>query len=253
MMITSFQNPLVKRIKRLKQKKYRQQEGLFFVEGLRVVGAAVQAGATIEQLVYCDALLVSEFGRSLLQKAPTVEVSAAIFRTLSQRDHPAGIGAIIKRTANDTLQITSDGVYVALFGASDPGNVGTIIRTADAAGANGVILVGDTVDVTHPAVIKASMGAFFSVPIAAMSEAAFAEWAADIRTLATSAKGTVAYRTADYTTPLVLMMGSEREGLAAKWLDSAAQQLTIPMHGTSSSLNLAVATALLLYETQQDH
>lgn len=194
--------------------------------------------------------MVSEFGKSLLNKAPAIAVSATIFQSLSDRDRPSGIGAIVEKSVHQLLPLSDDGLYVALFDISDPGNVGTIIRTADAAGANGIILVGETVDATHPAVIKASMGAFFAMPLSCMSEGEFEAWAADIRKVATSAKGTVDYCTADYTTPLVIMMGNEREGLTNKWINASQQLITIPMHGISSSLNVAIATGILLYRAK---
>ncbi len=251
-MISSTKNPLIKRIRRLKQKKYRLQKGIFFVEGLRVVATALEMGADVEQIVWADGLLVSDFGRSLRQKAPTVEVSDAVFRAISERDQPVGIGAIVRLTIDDLrfTQVAADSVFVALYEISDPGNLGTIIRTVDAAGGDGVILVGNTVDPFHPSAVKASMGAVFSVAIAESSADVLLEWAREneMIVVATSAKGSADYRATTYPKPSLLFLGSERQGLPDHILQQADQAVAIPMRGTASSLNLAVATGILLYE-----
>lgn len=252
-MISSNKNPLIKRIRRLRQKKYRQSEAAFFIEGLRVVATALEMGADVEQIVWCDALLVSDFGRSLLEKPPTTELSESVFRSISDRDQPVGIGAIVsKQVAVVSEQFVGEqSVFVALNEISDPGNLGTIIRTVDAAGADGVILVGNTVDPFHPNAIKASMGAVFGVTIAAVDSAeTLVNWAKEneMMIVATSAKGSADYRAATYQRPVLLFMGSEREGLPAPILQQANQTVAIPMRGTASSLNLAVATGILLYE-----
>lgn len=250
-MISSTKNPLIKRIRRLKQKKYRLSEGAFFVEGLRVVAAALEMGAQVEQIVWCDRLLVSDFGRSLPSQAPSSELSESIFRTISERDQPVGIGAIIsiRYSAFGELAVGQNSVFVALYEISDPGNLGTIIRTVDAAGADGVILVGHTVDPFHPNAVKASMGAVFNVAIVESSAENLLTWANEneIMIVATSAQGSADYRAIIYPKPALLFMGSERQGLPANIMQKADQTVAIPMRGTASSLNLAVATGILLY------
>lgn len=256
-MITSTQNALVKRIRRLQQKKHRLREGAFFVEGLRVVLTALEEAAPVEMIVWCDALLRSDIGRNALTtNIPTVELSESVFRAIADRDTPSGLGAIIRFESAEltTLPIHPDSVYVALENVADPGNLGTIIRTVDAAGASGVILVGDTTDPTHPTAIKASMGALFAVPIAfASSLNAVTAWAhaGGVQVVATSAKAETSVWDAPLQTPIVWLLGSERHGLSAEGVDSAEICTSIPMHGVSSSLNLAVAAGLLLYETQR--
>ena len=254
-MITSTQNALVKRIRRLKQKKARVNEGCFFVEGLRVVASALEHGAQVERLIWCDKFLKSEFGRGLINSAeiPTVELSPNVFKAISDRDNPVGLGAIIS-TPNQSLAslpIQPTACYVALHEISDPGNLGTIIRTVDAAGATGVILVGNTVDVGNPSAVKASMGAFFSVPIATVASLAhLLTWAGqhNLQTVATTANTDTDYRSTDYRLPSLLIMGNEGRGLSAETIAQADLAVSIPMRGVSSSLNLAVATGLMLYE-----
>jgi RNA methyltransferase, TrmH family len=260
-MITSFSNPLVKQIKRLRQKKYRQEEGLFFIEGLRVVLTAVEQSAPLESLVYAPELLTSEVARQVIieqqaQGVRCVSVAAAVFQAISERDNPAGLGAVVQagwRPLHE-LPVTATAVYVALFDISDPGNLGTILRTLDATGASALILVGETADPFHSTAVKASMGALFTVPISQVSGApTLLDWAGrhGIQTVATSAKATASYWAASYRRPLLLLMGNEGEGLPAAVMAAAGQSVTIPMSGTVSSLNLAVATSLLLYELRR--
>lgn len=257
-LVTSFRNPLVKRIKRLRQRKYRQAEGAFFVEGIRVVLAALEQGAVVECLVYAPALLTSTPGRAAVaqyadQGLPCHALDAAVFAAVSERENPAGLGAIVRRPllSLDALGVTPAGVYTALVEVSDPGNLGTILRTIDAAGGSGLILVGDCVDPFHPTAVKASMGTLFSVPMASAPDTAtLLAWARTrgLHTVATSAKATGDYRRTVYHYPALLLLGSEGAGLDAATMSAADCAVTIPMRGTASSLNLAVAAGLLLYE-----
>lgn len=263
--ITSTRNPLVKRIRLLRQKKQRLRERAFVVEGLRVVLTALELEAAVETLVWCPELLTSAVGQTAVQRAeaagvPVAAVTPAVFAALSERDNPVGLAAVVRIGSGPddrprvvplaALAPAAQAVYVALFDIGDPGNLGTIVRTADGAGAAGVILVGNTVDAFHPTAVKASMGALFNVTLAAADSAPdlFA-WARRhaVCTVATSAHAAVDYERAAWRFPALLLMGSEGDGLPADVLDSAEMSVSIPMRGVSSSLNLAVATGLLLY------
>ena len=260
-MITSSSNPLVKRIRRLRQKKNRQQEGHFFAEGVRIILAAVENGASIETFIYSPDLLDSGLARDMLANQRTagakiISVSAPVFRSISMRDNPFGLGAIIKSklTPLEELVIGSQDIFVALIDVSEPGNLGTILRTIDASGASGLILVGQTVDPFHPTAVKASMGALFSIPISLVAESKkMMEWAKSwgMHSIATSAKVGQSYWNLDYQLPALLLMGSERKGLPADLIGKAKLAVSIPMEGQSSSLNLAVATGLMLYEIRR--
>jgi TrmH family RNA methyltransferase len=172
------------------------------------------------------------------------------------RDNPFGLGAIIKfnLTPLEELAVESRDIFVALIGVSEPGNLGTILRTIDACGASGLILVGQTVDPFHPTAVKASMGALFSVPISLMAESkTMLEWAKSqgVQSVATSARVSQSYWNLDYQLPALLLMGSERKGLPADLISEADMAVSIPMSGQASSLNLAVATGLMLYEIRR--
>lgn len=258
MMITSFSNPLVKRIKQLRQKKQRQAEGIFFAEGLRVVLSALEHDAPVETLIVAPELLQSEAALQAVERherrgRAVVQIAAAIFQSLSERDNPTGLGALltIPHTRLDQLTIHPHSSFVLLDRVSDPGNLGTVLRSIDAAGAAGLILTGDSTDPYHPTAIKASMGTLFSIPLVQLTDfAPVWAWAQanHVYTIATSAKAQQVYWDAPYQFPALLLMGNEQMGLEKDVVDAAAIRVTIPMHGTASSLNLGVATSLLLYE-----
>lgn len=260
-MITSFRNPLVKRIKKLRRKKYRQREGAFFIEGIRVVLSALEQEAPMETLVYAPDLLTSEVAWEAIEAqraagGKLAELSAEVFASISERDNPVGLGAIV-RTRLYTLAelpVTRDAIFVAAEDLSDPGNLGTLVRTIDGVGADGLILVGQTTDPFHPTAVKASMGTLFSVPVSAVD--AITElwaWARDQRlfTIATSARARDNFWEAGYRFPALLVLGSEGEGLGQDVLQQAGQSVSIPMYGRASSLNLSVAAGLLLYELRR--
>jgi TrmH family RNA methyltransferase len=244
----------VKRIKRLRQKKYRLQEGAFFVEGLRGVLMAVEHQAPIETLIICPELLSSSVAQEMLARTslPQVTLARPVFESISERENPVGLAAIIQMywADLDSLPVQPHDIFVALFDASDPGNLGTILRTIDAVGGAGLFLVGQGVDPFHGTAVKASMGTLFTVPICQISDAAtLFQWATShqVQTIATSARATADFQQAPYQFPVLLLLGSEREGLPAAVFSQANLQVTIPMMGAASSLNVAVSAGILLY------
>ncbi len=259
--ITSTANPLVKRLRALGDRKQRRREGAFFVEGLQPVWQAVEGGATIELLVIAPELLMSARAQGLVaeQEARGVRIarlSAAIFASLSERDGPTGLGAIVRTqtTPLAALEVRPDAPFIALYEIGNPGNLGTIIRTADATGAGGVILIGETTDPFAPAAVKASMGALFAMPIAQVGDPAeFFAWAhaQGVAVVTTSARAPAEHWATDYPRPLALLLGSEGDGLPPELLQQGDLQVRIPMIGTARSLNLAVAAGVLLYEIRR--
>lgn len=257
MVITSFSNQKIKSIRKLDQKKYRQESGYFFIEGLRIVGEAVQTGAPIETLIISPELLISEFGQSLLDhpavnQLERIDVSAEVYEKIAHKDGPQGIGAIVRQNwqALENIPIKPDDVWIALDATSDPGNLGTIMRTADAVGCRGLILLGHSTDPYDPTAVKASMGAIFSLDLVQAGWDDFHQWQTsnNLTMMGTSDSAKIDYQAVAYTTPLVLLMGSERHGLPAEMAEACDRMVRIPMQGRSDSLNLAVATAVMLYE-----
>ena len=256
-LITSAANPLVKRVRLLGERRHRRREGAFVVQGAQPVWQAVEAGADIEVLIAAPDLLREPAARMVAeQEARGVRVarlSGPLFARIADRDGPAGLAAIVRgRTPGlGELAVRPDSVFVALHDVANPGNLGTIIRTADAAGAAGVILVGQSTDPFDPVAVKASMGALFSVPVAAESSAdAFLDWCHQkgVSVAVTSAAGPGSLWDTDIPRPVAIMMGGEGPGLPDDLLAAGDLRLRIPMTGTAESLNLAVATGILLYE-----
>ncbi len=259
--ISSAANPLVKRIRQLASRKYRREQGAFVVEGIQPVWRAVAAGWEIEALITdaeldqgspAGAMVAEQESRGIR----VARLSSELFGRLSSRDDPSGLAAIVaSRSATlSTLTVPQDAVFVALHRVGNPGNLGTIIRTADAAGSAGVILIGDTTDPYAPAAVKASMGSLFAIDVAhAASEDEFLTWTGGngINVIATSGTADLDHWSANYVTPLAVLLGSEGDGLPAGLLARAGQRIRIPMTGTADSLNLAVAAAVTLYEVRR--
>jgi RNA methyltransferase, TrmH family len=258
--ITSAANPLVKRVRSLADRKYRRQQGAFVVEGTQPVGRAFEAGWQVEVLIVAPELLAGagaaivagQRGRGIR----VAQVSAELFGRMSDREGPSGLAAIVRGgfTHPGALPTGPGSVYVALHGIGNPGNLGTIIRTADATGAAGVILIGDTADPFAPAAVKASMGSLFAVPVAHIAAAAaFFGWAREsgVRVLAMSGRAGGEHWAVTYRPPLAILLGSEGRGLPAAVLEQADERIRIPMTGTPESLNLAVAAGVMLYEVRR--
>lgn len=260
-LISSASNPLVKRIRLLADRRHRRREGAFVVQGIQPVWQAVEAGAEIETLVVAPDLLRSAAATRMVaqQQARGVRVArvtADLFARIADRDGPTGLAAIVRSRMSplDQLTVDRDRVFLALHEIGNPGNLGTIIRTADAVGDTSVVLVGAATDPFDPTAVKASMGAIFHVPVAhtATVDQLFG-WAERhrIAVATTSARAPQSFWQADYPRPVTILLGSEGTGLPPEILDRGQLRLHIPMSGHAGSLNLAVAAGLLLYEARR--
>ena len=253
---TSPSNPRIKQIRALAQHKQRRKTGLGVAEGIFHVGEALAAGV-ITYLVYAPDMLISPFGRELVDKAaaaqiPVYPVSAEVMSSIADKDNPQGLLAVVQQrhTRLDEFSAAAHPWLVAIVTPQDPGNLGTILRTIDAVGASGLVLLDGGVDPYHPSAIRAGMGATFRIPVAAAAWSPFAAWAhaGGYHIYGTSAHGRTDYRHAGvYTAPLILLLGSEREGLSAEQVAVCDDLLRLPMHGHVRSLNLAVAAGVFLY------
>jgi TrmH family RNA methyltransferase len=260
-LITSAANPVVKRVRLLADRRHRRREGAFVVEGIQPVWRAVEAGWEIETLIVVPELLVGSPAEAMVadQEARGVGVarlSRELFERLSDREGPPGLAAIVRGRvgALSELTVTPDAMFVALHQVGNPGNLGTIIRTVDAAGGAGVILLGDGTDPYAPAAVKASMGSVFAVPVASARESGeFFAWAADhgVSVVTTSGYAAAAHWDVRYKVPVAVLLGSEGDGLPADLLARGDVSVKIPMTGTAESLNLAVAAALMMYEVRR--
>jgi TrmH family RNA methyltransferase len=261
MMITSKSNPRIKFIKELRKKKTRDETGLFYVEGIRPVGAAFETGWEIEEILLAPGLLRSDFALGMIDKAgksglTVTEISNDVFLSVSDKEGPQGISAIVhqKYSSLDTVQQIG-GIWVGLESIQDPGNLGSIMRTADSSGAKGLILLGNFTDPFGMESVRASMGAVFSIGIVPDTFENFRFWQENshFEIIGTTDKAISNYRKIDYPTNLILMMGSEQKGLSESLINLCTNMVSIPMVGKSDSLNLAVATGIILYEILNQH
>jgi TrmH family RNA methyltransferase len=259
--VTSLANPLVKEIRALALPKNRKASGLFVAEGLKLVADAVDGGWPIRTLVHAarvaDDRLVSRLAaRTHAGGGRVVAVSEAVLAKISRRDNPqAVVGVFAQRlVAAARIRPQGGGLWVALEGIRDPGNLGTIIRTVDAVGGDGVILVGETVDPFSLEAVRATMGSIFHVPLARLSRADLARLAAGWpgQVVGTHLAATADYRATGYRPPVLLAMGNEQSGLSPEVAALCGTLVKIPMAGKADSLNLAVATGVMLFEIRRE-
>ena len=258
-LVTSLTNPVVKELRALHMKKERAESGLFLAEGLKLVTDALEEGWPIRTLVHASRVKDQPLVKRAIETAKArgalvLEVSDEVLGKICRRDNPQMVVAAFAQRLGSLADLASPtGVWVALEGIKDPGNLGTIVRTVDSVGASGVILLGDVTDPFALEAVRATMGSLFHVPLIAASLDAFAAWkrACGIPVWGTHLKGAVDYRTVAWPETCVLMMGNEQSGLSDAHVATCDGIVKIPMAGKADSLNLAVATAVMLYEIRR--
>lgn len=254
--ITSLSNETVKAVRALHQKKGRDETGLFLAEGLKIAAEAMETGHAPRTLMFA----AEAADHPLLQRlaaftadngGEVVQVTHDILEKVSRRDNPQTVVATFPQFARPLAELQSSAarVWVALQAVRDPGNLGTVVRTADAAGCGGVILVGETCDPFSVEAVRATMGSIFGTPIFRASVDAFLAWRASwpgvvVGTLLTA---THDHRTAPYRDPTLILMGNEQQGLPPDLATACDLTVKIPMRGRADSLNLAVATGVMIY------
>lgn len=258
--VTSLTNPTVKEIRALAQRKHRQASGLFVAEGLKLVADAVEADWPIRIFVHAERLgdndMVARTAATVHARGGLVlQVSEKVLEKITRRDNPQMVVGVFEQKARglSAVKPADSGVWVALENVKDPGNLGTIIRTADAVGASGVMLIGETCDPFGTEAVRATMGSIFHVPLVRCGGADFASWRKDWpgSVVGTHLSGTADYRAADYEEPVILLMGNEQSGLPDDMAALCDRLVKIPMAGKADSLNLAVSTAVMLYEIRR--
>ncbi|MBY3378317.1 TrmH family RNA methyltransferase [Rhizobium laguerreae] len=259
--VTSLANPIIKDIKALTNKKSREESGTFLAEGLKLVIDAIELGWAIRTLVYAKGakgkpLVEQMAAKTVASGGLVLEVSEKVIASITRRDNPQMVVGIFEQrwTPLKGIRLSEDETWVALDRVRDPGNLGTIIRTADAAGASGIILLGETTDPFSLETVRATMGSVFAVPVARATPEEFIAWrkSAGVSVVATHLAGSVDYRTIDYRKkPVVLLMGNEQSGLPEQLAREADALARIPQQGRADSLNLAVATAVMLFEARR--
>ncbi len=252
---------IVKQLRQLRSRVERERTGMFYIEGSRIVAQAVAAGAQIETAVIAPGLIKGtphalETVEDLRATgAPLVELSNSEFESISFKENLQGIGALIRSRPErlEATQLKDGALWVALDNVGNSGNLGAIMRTCDATGCAGLFLLGNTTDPYHPDAIRASMGSFFALRIIRAGFDEFIDWKRQIgyTVVGTTPTAEQEYRNVVYPTSCILLMGSERLGLSPSQQSLCDLLVNIPMVGTCDSLNLAVATSIVLYEVFQ--
>ncbi|MDQ0472593.1 TrmH family RNA methyltransferase [Labrys wisconsinensis] len=259
-LVTSLTNPLIKDIRALGMRKVREEAGLFVAEGLKLVADAIDGGWPIRILVHRSGeqrpMLSEAIAATRRAGGEVLEVTGEILEKLSRRDNPQTVIGVFRQRLEPLSRLTIQGeaLWIGLDRVRDPGNLGTIIRTADAVGAEGVILIGDTTDPFGIEAVRATMGSIFNVRLAAGSAAEFLDWRKRFsgRVVGTHLAGATDYRKVDYRGPRLLLMGNEQQGLPDELVRACDDLVKIPMRGRADSLNLAVATGVMLFEMARD-
>ncbi|MGA2952891.1 MAG: RNA methyltransferase [Caulobacteraceae bacterium] len=248
--VTSLANDTVKQVRALHLRKAREESGLFLAEGLKIVTEAVDLGFAPAILMFAG----KSAGHSALERAAArarevIEVTPAILEKISRRENPQTVLGVFEQRFTPLVEMPREGVLVALEQVRDPGNLGTIIRTCDAAGVGGLILIGETCDPYSVEAVRATMGSIFAVKIARATADEFLAWRAGwpgsvVGTLLTA---TTDFRAADYRRPSLLLLGNEQAGLTAELAAACDVSVKIPMRGRADSLNLSVAAGVMIY------
>lgn len=255
--ITSLQNPKVKQAIQLANRRMRNQTNLFLIEGYRELSRAVQAGVKILSLFICPALFLGTNEKALIEqirqnKGPIYYFSKAVFRKISYRDRPDGLIAIAEQMHYPlhSMRFSPNAFVVVAEAIEKPGNLGTILRSADAAGVDGVMVCDRCTDIYNPNVVRASIGTLFTTSVIEATSQDILDLLRrhKIKIVAAAPSAYQEFTQADLTGPIAIAVGTEQLGLSDFWMKEADVCVRIPMHGLADSLNVATATTLLLYE-----
>lgn len=256
--ITSIQNPRIKQILQLSKSKERREQGLVAMEGARELGLALDAGYQPESVYICPEVFAKSEYPELINRLSTdkiVEISPAVFNKLAYREHSDGLIALIKpkNHAISSLTVTENPFIIVLESVEKPGNLGAILRTADASKADAVIVCDPNTDLYNPNVIRSSVGCIFTVQVGIGSSTETLEWLRQkkIKCFAAELTSSGWYHESDFTRPSAIIMGTEADGLTGFWLKNADKRIKIPMRGKIDSLNVSVSTAILTFEAMR--
>jgi len=255
--ITSLQNPRLKRLVRLRDRRSRDEERAFLVEGYREIRRALEKKVRIDELYFCPDWFLGSNEPALIAEAEAAgaklfELSKDAFAKVAYRERPDGLLGVApqwRRTLED-VPLPKDPFILVVEAIEKPGNLGTILRSADAAGCDAVVVCDPVTDLFNPNVVRASTGVLFSVPCVVDESARVLEWlrSKGIRTVATTPAAKELYSDASLTGPLAIIMGSEQYGLSEFWLKNSDLPVRIPMAGQADSLNVAMAALITLFE-----
>lgn len=253
--ITSVQNPKIKCLLQLRERRERDKSGLFLIEGYRELLRALDASIEVKEIYFCKNLFLGANEERLVERVhgPHYNCSQKVFEKISYRDRPDGLIGVAVQKKKGLGAICRSGMpfLVASEAIEKPGNLGTILRSCDGVGVDGLILCDACTDLYNPNTVRASVGTLFTVPIFEASSNETIAWLKKnkIAIVAATPQGSCTYTQANLIQPICIAVGTEQLGLSDAWMQAADLQVSIPMRGAADSLNVAMATTLLLYET----
>lgn len=264
--ITSVQNPFIKSLVQLQEKaKSRKQTGTFLIEGQREIALAIKGGYEIEHLLFYPELISDTSVRELVkqsqilqltvQKIPLVEINREVFEKLAYRDTTEGVIGVAKSKSLELadLKLSKNPLILIAEAPEKPGNIGALLRTADAAKLDAVIIANPRGDLYNPNIVRSSVGCLFTNNIAMGSTSEIIAFLKQngINSYCATLQNSTHYHTQDYTQPTALVVGTEATGLSQQWRDAATQNIIIPMQGEIDSMNVSVAAAILIFEAKR--
>ncbi len=255
--ITSIQNPLIKSLVLLQEKaKARKQSGTFLIEGKREIELAIKGNYQLETILFLPELIAeNEINKLVKSKVELIEITKEVYQKLAYRDTTEGILAIakIKSLSLNDLKLPEDALILVMESIEKPGNIGAILRTCDAAKIDAVIIANPKTDLYNPNIIRSSVGCVFTNQIATDTTENVIQFLKDkkIAFFSATLQNSNSYHTQDYTAASALVVGTEATGLTQAWRDNATQNIIIPMQGEIDSMNVSVASAILLFEAKR--
>jgi TrmH family RNA methyltransferase len=254
--ITSVQNPFIKSLVLLQEKaKNRKQTGTFVIEGKREIEIAIKGGYEMETVLFFPEICSETEARKTAKTAELIEINKDVFQKLAYRDTTEGILAVAKAKPMELSDlILSDNPLILIAEAPEkPGNIGALLRTADAANLDAVIIANPKSDLYNPNIVRSSVGCLFTNQIATGTTVEIIAFLKErkINFYCATLQNSTSYHTQDYTTPTALVVGTEATGLTQEWRDAATQNIIIPMQGEIDSMNVSVAAAILIFEAKR--
>lgn len=254
--ITSTQNPKIKSLLALEKPRERRKQQLFMIEGKKEIGLALEAGYKIGNIFFCDDIIREEEVIKLFSDDTLlIPVSKDVFEKLAMRENSGGMVAVAEHKLHtlDQLTLSKNPLILVLESVEKPGNLGAILRTADASGVDAVIICDPQTDFYNPNVIRASIGCIFTKQVAAATSEETIDWLKKnkIALYCTYLKASKAYHLTDYTKPSAIVMGTEATGLSEIWIKNSDANIIIPMQGKIDSMNVSTAAAVVVFEAKR--
>jgi TrmH family RNA methyltransferase len=255
--ITSAQNPRVKDAVRLRDRRHRADQGRILIDGARELRRAIGAGVTLVETFICESLCQTDDSQQVLAELPNrdgelLHVSESVFQKLAFGERAEGVLSVAEtpRPTLGALQLPDDAMVAVLEGVEKPGNVGAVLRSADAAGVSAVIIADGRTDLYNPNAIRASLGTIFTLPVCEAASREVLDWLREHKFSIVAARvdGSVPYTEVDYRRRTAIVLGSEATGLSSVWSGPGVQAIRLPMLGVADSLNVSVTGAVVFYE-----